>query len=304
MSSTHGGKAEMCRADKLRECSMAKKSSAESPSESHEPDTRPQEPETERDQEPGQPEDDEPLVEEEREPYRPCMRCGLRPVESKWMCSVCHVEVDFCNGRPTPNGVKRRCPVCRSRDEMGHAPNFRAAPRHVCDCGAEFDVRTARLSFPGCTRTGKGVIGTNIKARNDARTILFGPKPSKQQILELEQEWEQAATLEREKREQAASERWMKRQEELRLAAEGDRLTAHYRRHGEIPMDATPTAVAQALIRCGDRGFRKKLWKILYEGAHVAELQSVAESKCLYQTIARAAVAKLREADDGDQQGR
>lgn len=41
-------------------------------------------------------------------------------------------------------------------------------------CGASFHLDEARLHFEGCNRVGKGVTGTNIKVRNDARAILSG----------------------------------------------------------------------------------------------------------------------------------
>lgn len=123
--------------------------------------------------------------------YRLCLRCGLeRRHEGHEACSYCESEVGMGDSPPKVNPgalrtdlidfraredgskpilyVLRSCPVCRGLMRLSTETGRLLLK---CDCRATFDPADARLRYPGCDLSGKGVIGTNMKVRNAARTI-------------------------------------------------------------------------------------------------------------------------------------
>lgn len=102
--------------------------------------------------------------------YHPCVRCGLAPVDTaNSECMSCDSESGWVKGWSSFGPSPRPCPVCRMQMTLHEG----GTPTHRCDdCGAIFDIKRAALSFPGCDRTGRGVIGTNMVVRNDARKLV------------------------------------------------------------------------------------------------------------------------------------
>jgi len=114
--------------------------------------------------------DDEGLGDDESpKPYKTCCRCGLRPVRDDGnRCDYCKEETAYTAGRLSAQDLsRRRCPICRGRMRSSH--DYSRTMRLVCDCGASYDIARAALSYPGCTRTGKNQLGTNMIVRGEAR---------------------------------------------------------------------------------------------------------------------------------------
>jgi hypothetical protein len=59
---------------------------------------------------------------------------------------------------------------------MSQSPDWSDSRLLACSrCGATFNITHSTLHFEGCDRKGKGVAGTNMMVKNDAKKLRARP---------------------------------------------------------------------------------------------------------------------------------
>lgn len=210
----------------------------------------------------------------EKSEYRPCQRCGLaQRVDGSRTCYYCDYET---KETLEPQVPYRRCPVCGMHMYLGTAAEGRAVLTSAC--GAVLDLETATLTFPGCTRTGKGVAGTNQKVKNDAK-----------RALEAAEELRRAQELEGRPQRAAA------RQERRRLQELAEQAHTKWRVHRVLDADVNDPAVLLMLVETvTDEGLQQAALNRLIDEGALEELCVIANSRSRWATDADTVVKKLR----------